>query len=306
MKNDLYSALLDYFIPSDDMRIFLERQNLPKDTFLDLILGSINPLEVKLEWIRKIHNETPDRSTKEIVEDIEDALNYLEEGTAHIFTIEEINNKYNKSIFACPAKNRRKIEESISYSDDENFPWDYPVTWEVKEWNLDDYGVGKYSFLYAKPEESYLHSPIFFRKRDFLFVNEGRYFDLDDSKKIHRYAGNVRNLRLPIPFHPGEKLSVWGLPFEDCREVLLVCNLPEQQLALSFNNDGTERIINFTKGKTWLNNLHHYGVSPYYRMTKSRGNTLSTEQLERFLEVSKQIAGSNENGKAFAETVKCR
>ena len=318
MDHVLYKSILEEFIPSQEMKEHFLQQDLPTETVVDLILGSITSLDTKLEWIRKIHEAEPSADTEEVIKDVEDALAYLEvEHDGRIFTVEETcvssKTRQKESSLACPAKDRWGVEESICQSDDECWPWTFPAWWEVYEWWIpswdkreDGFGSGEYQFLYAKTENDYAHSPVFFIRWYTKTDDTGQqWLDFSISKeRRYRYSGGGEGRDdLSIPFCPGDIISVWGLPFENKRIVLLLSNEPGKHYALDFDNEGKERIVNLSHGKYWLQELHGFGVSAIYRMQSNKGLELPAVQLERFKHISAQIAGNNEKGLALVDKI---
>ena len=285
MNKEKYREFLETFIPSPEMREYLSGEDVwkYKGTVADIIKGAPVPLETKAKWL-----EDEDKLKTE------EALRELHTSRpGEIFCFFEA--WYDRDVFGekmffeTPVSSYGKaidlIRREIEESKDENGERDPDVLdWYVLEkWRVDENGDWSQTFTWYLFDEE----PVFFHK---------------EGEKDHPYR--FIHLNLPVPFEPGDILTVDCRPFAPPVNALLVekgdngdcCCL--QILYRDIMTRGWETCA--LKHGIRLKGVeaHYYPLlSPLYRLSRFKGELPAPDA---FLdEIGKKIGGDDRKGRAL-------
>ena len=206
-KNNTYKKYIDEFVPSDEMRIYLKKQELTPYQIASLIFNSPYSIDEKKNAFYSLLNETDDNELKALcsncIENIEKAYELL--NTDGIF---KVTSSFVNGVV--PELNDEGLFSN--YKDVKEF-----IASDIKECEYKDYDY--YSYFVEKWIENKngkLENVITY----YVIKNEICYFKyspLADYLKefLHDFEPKIRNfeLNVPTPFKVGDVVMFDGYPF---------------------------------------------------------------------------------------------
>ena len=321
-----YEEILRVFMPSKEMREFLLTKELGRCQVMDLMLGAPVSLETKAEYCRRLacrddifhsfldeitsglsgeHNEPGGK--KALLElfaeysftgherAIRAALDALKLQPGEILLLREAwydedDAEDNESSSSLPLQS---FEAALRYIRDEmkEEEWDDETKcWTVLEkWAPRDNGEMNHLYTYYLIREEI----IFFEEKERSPWD--RWFW---HTKYYDYSDESRNLNLPIPYQPGDIVTVNCLPFAPVKHVLLLevendcCGVS----ALFRREDGKWDTGALKHGRCW--GAYRPMLSPLYRI-RSHNRKMLFRDEEVLFSVQKYIAGDAEKGRSL-------
>lgn len=316
-----YIDVLRTFMPSKEMRDYLSTKNLGRHQMLDLILGAPVSLETKAEYCRKLmHRDDPFHSALDEItgylsgEEYEDKVKieilkwHLERSfTAHFQAIrsaldalelkpgeilllreawydedfsDENESQHSVPLLSLEAALRYIRDDMDEEREDDTECWTILEKWCPGE---NDEMEHQYTYYLIGDEITFFEK----KKRDpnYHWIWRTEHYD---------GASGSRNPNLPIPYQPGDIVTVNCLPFAPIKHVLLLevgsdcCGVS----ALLLREDGKWDTGALKHGHCW--GTYRPMLSPLYRIRSS--NMLSREELA-LLGVHTYIAEDAEKGR---------
>ena len=286
MNKEKYREFLETFIPSPEMRGYLSGRELWVDgeKMAEIIKGSPVPLDTKAEWLEGEEKKKTEEALRE--------LHTSRPGELYCFFEAWYDHDvyYEKKIFDSPVSSYEKaaglIRSKIGEGLDENGEPDPDVfDWYLLEkWRVDENGdhVCTYTWYFIGEE------PVFFHKKG-------------DKENPHIFI----DLNLPVPFEPGDILTVDCAPFAPPINALLVekgdngdcCCLQILYRDVLTRNWKTCAL----KHGIWLNSLEGPDyvpmLSPLYRLSRYKGDL---PPVDSFLgRLGELIGGDEGKGRAL-------
>lgn len=215
-KNNTYKKYIDEFMPSDEMRIYLKKQELTPYQLASLIFNSPYSIDEKKNAFYSLLSETDDSELKALcsncIENIEKAYELLNTDGTFKVTSSFVNG-------VVPELNDEGLFSN--YKDVKEF-----ITSDIKECEYKDYDY--YSYFVEKWIENKngkLENVITY----YVIKNEICYFKyspLGDYLKefLHDFEPKIRNfeLNVPTPFKVGDVVMLDGYPFAQKRFSLIL------------------------------------------------------------------------------------
>ena len=202
MDEATYHRLLDTFLPSEEMRAYLKTQPiLPETTIRELIAGAPVPLEEKARWAWGADKQLVDR-----------ALAELTACPGELFTLEDA--WYDEDIreakyrFNAPFLRFEKIQAHIRAELVEDVgdvgEWRDNQWYEVQKWVPN--GDGELTSVCTY----------------WLLEDRVTYFRLADCSAASPFLDYCPEPNLPVPFRPGDILTLDCRPFAPVKHALLL------------------------------------------------------------------------------------
>ena len=326
LSREEYEDVLKVFIPSKEMREYLLTKELRQNEVKDIILGAPVALETKLKYCRLLRRRDDifyfmvDKTSSGLHEqdyDPRNKRNIMKWYAEHSFIAHEraIQSALD-ALKLCPGEililreawyDEDNLEDNVSRLSVPLLSLDAALRYvrdEMQEENWDDntecwtmlekWGPGKNGEMDHLYTYYLIRDEIVFFEKKIQDPKLGRHWYTEE----YDYSFGGQNLNLPIPYQPGDIVTVNCLPFAPIKCVLLLevgedcCGVS----ALSRRGDG--------KWETGaLKHAHCWGdyrpmLSPLYRIRLFDKQTPLKDERE-FLPIQKYIAGDAEKGRSL-------
>ena len=285
MNKEKYKEFLETFIPSPEMREYLSEKDLYRfrGTVADIIKGAPVPLDTKAKWLEGDDKLKTEEALRELHTSRPGEILCFYEAWYDHDVYEE------KKFFDSPVSSYEKavdlIRIEIEENKDENGERDPDVfDWYVLEkWRVDENADWAQTFTWYLFDEV----PVFFQK-------EG------DKEHPHEFI----HLNLPVPFEPGDILTVDCGPFAPPVNALLIekgdngdcCCLQILYRDIMTRNWETCALKHgiLLKG---VETYYYPLLSPLYRLRRFKGDLPASDA---FLgEIGEKIGGDDRKGRAL-------
>ncbi len=289
-KNNTYKKYIDEFMPSDEMRIYLKRQELTPYQLASLIFNSPYSIDQKKNAFYSLLSETDNTELRSLssncIENIEKAYELLNTGGTFKVTSSFVNG-------VVPELNDEGLFSS--YKNVKEF-----IASDIKECEYEDYDYYNYYIeKWIENKNGKLENVITY----YVIKNEICYFKyspLGDylKKFLHDFEPKIRNfeLNVPTPFKVGDVVEFDGYPFAKITFSLILSTGDNQDCCSLWN-------LYWADPRTWKTGAVKHGdvgyilrgneffVSPLYNAKRYDGVLPSTFKI--FHEI-KQVFGDDE------------
>lgn len=289
-KNNTYKKYIDEFMPSDEMRIYLKRQELTPYQLASLIFNSPYSIDQKKNAFYSLLSETDNTELRSLssncIENIEKAYELLNTGGTFKVTSSFVNG-------VVPELNDEGLFSS--YKNVKEF-----IASDIKECEYEDYDYYNYYIeKWIENKNGKLENVITY----YVIKNEICYFKyspLGDylKKFLHDFEPKIRNfeLNVPTPFKVGDVVEFDGYPFSKITFSLILSTGDNQDCCSLWN-------LYWADPRTWKTGAVKHGdvgyilrgneffVSPLYNAKRYDGVLPSTFKI--FHEI-KQVFGDDE------------
>lgn len=294
----MYDKYIDEFMPSEELRVWLKTQELRPWEITNLIFFSPVPLTKKKPALQALLKEALVMNNKELADECSTFLHDLdlaekilaEDG---VFTIESYgydsdkDDSSNYLASVCDTFEQAKELVKENWNENESKPDD--TDWhEVTKWIRRG---GKYKeachYIFIE-KEACLIEPAYYMRDDFIY---NTFYGID--------------LRLTLPYQPGDILEIDCRPFKEKAVVIVGWNLyPDDCCSpqvLSKGKDGKWTFGAIKHGH--LFNWHlDQGISALYRLKKLQNFVPETDDDRLILAVKEFIDQCEDKDKLYNET----
>ena len=283
MDEATYHRLLDTFLPSEEMRAYLKTQPmLPEMTIRQLIAGSPVPLEEKAKWVWGTDKEMVERSLSELTARPGELFTLVD--AWYDEDIREAKYRFNAPFLHFDqvlSHIRAELAEEVGDIGD----WRDSQWYEVQKWTPNGNGelVGVCTYWLLGDQVTY------FKWKDWL----------KECRADTPFNSCCPEPNLPVPFRPGEILTINCRPFAPVKHALL--------LEVGDNRDCCclQALCRDEKTGCWITGaVKHSSLfsgpyvhplyTPVYRLTRFTGDLPLKEQL--LLKVQRAMGGDEANG----------
>ena len=281
LKNDI----IDNFMISKEMKDYLHTVDLSDRNLFEIMAGSLESLEVKLEWIRQLNDACEGKYNEQYFK-LKNAIDKLHSDDGALFLVTmhwmDLDIKEEKRGAAEPCSSFEEVKRYIGKAilDDFNYPEIPPEDdygwFEVEKWDKDTdgfrlsctyYMIGSKT-VFFKPQmpKGWKPGSLIYTKTDNGGIWSRPLFSGYDTTFC-----DSENLNLPVPFDRGELVNIDCRPVHQSKPALILtrgdnkdcCSL--QALAIDEDGEFMQGAVKHTSLFS-IRTTGHFGVSPLYRM----------------------------------------